>query len=97
MPPTASWPTGEIRLTFCWPHVLRRFYELAVSGPAPIASEALERIAELYAVEKDIRWPKSRGSPNGQIPESRPLIDVLEPWLRTKLNVSFSHACFFAV
>ena len=33
----------------------RRFYELAVGGPAPIASEALERIAPLYAIEKDIR------------------------------------------
>src|SRR5690606_15257577 len=36
-------------------HVRRRFYELAAAGPAPIASEALRRIAELYRVEDDIR------------------------------------------
>jgi transposase len=46
---------GGVDLAFCWAHVRRRFYELAVAGPAPIASEALERIAALYAIEKDIR------------------------------------------
>ena len=40
---------GDVQLAFCWAHVRRRFYELAAAGPAPIASEALERIAELYA------------------------------------------------
>ena len=29
-----------VTLAFCWAHVRRRFYELAVAGPAPIASEA---------------------------------------------------------
>ena len=46
---------GEVQLAFCWSHVRRRFYELATAGPAPIASEALERIAGLYAIEKEIR------------------------------------------
>jgi transposase len=36
-----------VTLAFCWAHVRRRFYELAAAGPAPIASEALRRIAEL--------------------------------------------------
>jgi hypothetical protein len=60
---------GDVRLAFCWSHVRRGFYELAVSGPAPIASEALERIAGLYAVEKEYPGPKSRGAPNGPLPE----------------------------
>src|SRR5277367_1372651 len=38
---------GDVQLAFCWAHVRRRFYELAVAGPSPIASEALQRIAEL--------------------------------------------------
>src|ERR1700687_5846929 len=38
---------ADVRLAFCWSHVRRGFYELAVSGPAPIASEAFERIAGL--------------------------------------------------
>ncbi|MEI9425848.1 IS66 family transposase [Mesorhizobium sp. Cs1299R1N1] len=44
-----------ITLAFCWAHVRRRFYELAVAGPAPIASEMLRRIAELYKIEDGIR------------------------------------------
>ena len=35
---------GDVQLAFCWSHVRRRFYELAAAGPAPIASEALERM-----------------------------------------------------
>ena len=60
---------GDVRLAFCWSHVRRGFYELAVSGPAPIASEALERIAALYAVEKDVR---------GRSPEERRAARSLE-------------------
>ncbi len=40
---------GDVRLAFCWAHVRRRLYELAAAGPAPIASEALGRVASLYA------------------------------------------------
>src|SRR4051794_12673583 len=42
-------------LAFCWSHVRRGFYDLAKSGNAPIASEALARIAALYRIEADIR------------------------------------------
>jgi len=76
---------GDVRLAFCWSHVRRRFYELAAAGPAPIASEALERIGALYAVEKDIR---GRGADERRAirqDRCRPIIDELEPWLRTKL------------
>src|SRR5271169_5501722 len=44
-----------ITLAFCWAHLRRRFFDIAEGGPAPIASEALERIAALYAIEKTIR------------------------------------------
>ena len=51
---------GEIRLAFCWGHVRRPFYELAQSGPAPIASEALARIADKNAAgnEPSVKPPK---------------------------------------
>src|ERR1019366_3020160 len=60
---------GDVRLAFCWSHVRRGFYELAVSGPAPIASEALQRIAGLYAIEKDVR---------GRSPEERRTVRSLK-------------------
>jgi transposase len=76
---------GDVQLAFCWSHVRRRFYELAAAGPAPIASEALERIAGLYAVEKDIRGRSADERRAVRQDRSRPIIDDLEPWLRAKL------------
>lgn len=46
---------GQVQLAFCWAHVRRHFYELAAASPAPIASEALDRIKALYAIEGEIR------------------------------------------
>jgi hypothetical protein len=76
---------GDVKLAFCWSHVRRRFYELAAAGPAPIASEALERIAGLYAIEKDIRGHSTEERRTVRQDRSRPIVDELEPWLRAKL------------
>lgn len=76
---------SDVQLAFCWAHVRRRFYELAAAGPAPIASEALERIAGLYAVEGDIRGRSAEERRDARLQRSRPIIDELEPWLRAKL------------
>jgi len=76
---------GDVQLAFCWAHVRRRFYELATAGPAPIASEALERIAGLYAIENDIRGRNAEERRAVRQDRSRPIIDDLEPWLRAKL------------
>jgi transposase len=76
---------GDVQLAFCWAHVRRRFYELAAAGPAPIASEALERIAGLYAIESDIRRRGAEERRAVRQDRSRPIIDDLEPWLRAKL------------
>jgi len=76
---------GDVQLAFCWSHVRRRFYELAAAGPAPIASEALDRIAGLYAVEKKIRGHSAEERRAVRQDKSRPIVDNLEPWLRAKL------------
>jgi transposase len=77
---------GGVALAFCWSHVRRRFYELAAAGPAPIASEALERIASLYAIEKDIRGRSADERRAVRRENSRPILDGLEMWLREKLD-----------
>ncbi len=78
---------GEVTLAFCWSHVRRRFYELAAAGPAPIASEALARIAKLYAVESDIRGKSADQRRAVRQEKSKPVLDDLEPWLRAKLGL----------
>jgi transposase len=76
---------NDVQLAFCWSHVRRPFYELAAAGPAPIASEALERIAGLYAIEKEIRGRSAEERRAVRQDRSRPILDDLEPWLRAKL------------
>ena len=76
---------NDVQLAFCWSHVRRPFYELAAAGPAPIASEALERIAGLYAIEKEIRGRSAEERRAVRQDRSRPIIDDLEPWLKAKL------------
>jgi transposase len=78
---------GDIELAFCWAHVRRRFYELAAAGPAPIASEALERIAKLYAIESGIRGRDAEDRRAVRQEQAKPLIDDLESWLRAKLEL----------
>ena len=76
---------NAVQLAFCWSHVRRRFYELAQSGPAPIATEALARIAALYRIEAEIsgKRPEERRAIRQQ--HSRPLVEAFHPWLRAKL------------
>ena len=76
---------NSVSLAFCWSHVRRRFFELAAAGPAPIASEALRRIAELYKVEDGIRGKTHEERCDMRQAKSRPIADNLAPWLTEQL------------
>lgn len=76
---------NTVSLAYCWSHVRRRFYELAQAGPAPIASEALQRIAALYEIEADIRGRPAEERSVLRQARSQPLVKAFEPWLRDKL------------
>jgi hypothetical protein len=76
---------ATITRTAPWAHMRRNFYELAIPGPAPIASEALKRIAEFYAIEKDISGRSAEERRLIRQHKSRPLADTFEQWLRAKL------------
>jgi transposase len=76
---------GQVQLAFCWSHVRRRFYEIASSGLAPIAAKALERIAELYAIETEIRGRDAEARRVARCGRSRPLIDSFKIWLEAQL------------
>ncbi len=78
---------NDVQLAFCWSHVRRKFYELATPGPAPIASEALTRIAALYRIEDEIRGRSAEERRMVRQDGSQPLVEALEPWLRSKLQL----------
>jgi transposase len=78
--------TGRIQEAACWAHVRRKFYDLQVAHKSPVAAEALERIAALYAIEKRIqgRSPEERREIRNT--RSRPLLVSLKQWLEATLD-----------
>ena len=78
-------PGEAITLAFCWAHLRRRFFDLAKAGNAPIASEALERIAAIYAIEKTIRGVSPAERRRVRQDKSKPLVVVLKTWLEQQL------------
>ena len=76
---------GKITLAACWAHTRRKFYEIAKADGSPIALEAVRRIAEIYALEGQVRGmlPAERLALRQQ--SSRPLVDSLRTWLAGQL------------
>ena len=72
--------TGRIQEAACWAHVRRRFYDLQVAQKAPVAHETLERIAALYAIEKDIRGHPPEERRQVRQSRARPLLEALRAW-----------------
>ena len=53
--PLYETPNGERRTVTevaCWAHVRRKFYDIHAATNAPIAGEALERIGQLFDIER---------------------------------------------
>ena len=78
-------PSEAITLAFCWTHLRRRFFDIAKGGDAPIASEALERIAALYAIEKTIRGKSANERRQVRQDKSKSLVTSLRAWLEQQL------------
>ena len=77
---------GTVTLVFCWAHVRRGFYDLAKTGTAPIATEALARIAALYRIEAEIRGQPAESRRQVRHVRSRPLVTALRAWFEQQLG-----------
>lgn len=73
---------GTIVEAACWVHGRRKFFDLADLQKAPVAIEAVRRIDQLFAIEREIngRPPDQRLAVRRD--RSKPLVDDLERWLR---------------
>lgn len=78
---------GGVTLAYCWAHLRRDFFDIAAGGNAPIASEALARIAALYAIEGKIRGLGAGERHAIRQAEAKPLVDALKTWLEQKLDI----------
>jgi len=64
----------------CWAHVRRKFFDVHAAIASPIAKEALDRIGELYEVERTITGlpPDDRRRERQQL--SKPIAAALAAW-----------------
>lgn len=78
--------SGRVDEVACMAHIRRKFVDVHKAQGSAIAEEAIQRIAELYAIEK-----QARGSPPDERvqlrqAEAQPLLDDLETWLTAQLQ-----------
>jgi transposase len=77
---------GSVVLAFCWAHLRRRFFEIHAGTASPIAAEALLRIGEIYAIEREIRGRSPAQRVAMRQARSTPLVASMQAWLRAQLN-----------
>ena len=75
----------DVVLAACWAHTRRKFYEVEQATGSPIAADVLRRIAELYAVETNIRGQSVAHRLAVRRGRSRPIVDALHNQLETQL------------
>jgi hypothetical protein len=78
--------TGEIVEAACWAHVRRKFFDLHQGHASPVAKEGLERIAQLYGVEKEIRGRPPAERRQARQARSRPLLEAMHRWLKATMS-----------
>jgi hypothetical protein len=67
-------------LAHCWAHVRREFVEVEKTSPQ-LCGELLDRIGELYAIEKKCRGPEGEDLKKARDEESRLVIDRIVEWV----------------
>ena len=73
---------APLRLAYCWSHCRRRLGEMVDSSGSEIAAEGLRRIAELYAIEADIRGSAPERRLAERQKRSAPLVEAFGDWLK---------------
>lgn len=81
---------GRVQEAACWAHARRKYYEVYATERSPIALESLQRIGQLYAIERQIRGRPAEVRAQVRGNEAAPLLEELRTWLtatHTQLSV----------
>lgn len=75
----------QVTLAHCWSHLRRKLFDIDKSGSAPTAAEALQRIAQLYAIGAAIRGQPAQARLDQRRIRSAPLVEDMKLWQETCL------------
>src|SRR4051812_8321918 len=76
---------GSVREVACLAHIRRKFVDVFQSEGSAIVEEALQRIAGLYAVEKEGRGRPPEERVRLRQARAKSILDELETWLHAQL------------
>ena len=76
---------GTIVEVACWAHARRKFHEIHIAHPSPTTTEAIERIAALYAIEAEIGGSTADVRKTVRQARVAPLLNNMRTWLETTL------------
>jgi len=77
---------GRISEAACWAHTRRKFHDIFAATDSPTAAEAIRRIGELYAVEKQVRGSPPAIRLAARQTRARPVMEDLRRWLDLTLQ-----------
>ena len=77
---------GAIQEAPCMAHIRRKFFDLVKAHQSPIATEAVERIAVLYLIEKEIKGRSPDQRRVIRTARAKPLFDDMRRWLEQALT-----------
>jgi pimeloyl-ACP methyl ester carboxylesterase len=70
----------------CWAHARRKLHDIPAAAQSPTASEAIRRIGELYAIEKEVRGSPSEIRLAIRQARARPVMEALRAWFDATLQ-----------
>jgi transposase len=70
----------------CWAHARRKFYDLYAATQSPLAEAALQRIAQLYAIEASVRGAAVEQRLTTRQQHSAPLLQDFHQWCLNTLS-----------
>jgi transposase len=76
---------GPLILAACWAHLRRKFYELHVAGTSHVATETVERMSALWAIEGATRGRDPGARHLARQAQSAPIVQVLWTLWETEL------------
>ncbi len=76
---------GTIVEVACWAHARRKFHEIHIAHPSPTTTQAIERVAALYAIEAEIRGSTPEIRKTVRQVRAKALLDSMHTWLEAAL------------
>jgi transposase len=72
---------GQITEVGCWAHARRKFHDLQLASQSQIAEQAVRQIAQIYAVERQVKDLSGEERLRMRQEKSLPLVNTLHEWL----------------